>query len=692
MNAKLPAPKRLSALLALTTIFALAITVGTLSWVAVRLASDFNAQARQDAFQRVEHGVESIVARLKANSIDYSNWTEHYHALQRQDIAWLDENVGAGVDGDGVAQLIILGGSPLDDPLHWLAADIRPPPAADFAQTFAFAQSLVADDDPATNDFPITAFRWIGDELWLLSVDIVMPHTSVPDAVLPSSHLVFGIAVPHQLSRHMADTLLLSDVRVQSVPDEARASYNLNVAGDNPAWIVWSLPDPGTRAIISAIPPIALALGLLLAVLGGGVFAVRRLATDLEGALVTAEAASKAKSEFLTNMSHEIRTPLNGVMGMADLLVDTRLDAAQQEMLETIRQSGKNLLSLINDILDLARVEAGKMKLVSRPFRLADVIEHAEALHRPIAQAKSVTLRTTYGAGYADYRLGDETRVLQILHNVLGNAVKFTETGHITLNVDAEDPGHVVFRITDTGIGMTEEQISRFFLAFEQAEAGTTRRFGGTGLGMSIVRYLVDAMQGDVTVASRLGLGTEIIIQLAVPLMFGGTARQPPEISPEDGDSILPGHLKSCHLLVAEDNATNRKILSLMLTKLGVQAVFAQNGAEAYQLWQNTDFDLILMDISMPVMDGFAALQNMQRYSATTGRPAPRAIAATANVMKEQMESYAKAGFIDVLPKPIQRVTLEKALLRQIKSVNTPTVATAGNHNADEDRRYCIPE
>lgn len=675
------APKRLSALLTLMTICATVIFLGTLVWVATSLAREFNTHARHDATQRVELGIETMAERLMASSLDYSEWNEHYFALQRQDTEWLDENVGSGVHESGVAQLIVLGGGPLDEVHGWTTSQYAHLSTTEFAETLDFAQNLVAEHEAAQDDLPVIEFRWLGDELWLLSMDHVVPHSEAIELVLPTSQQIFGVPVAEQLSRLLGDTLLLSDVRLQSSAGEAGASRALPVAEGAPVWIVWNLPDPGTRAIVSAVTPAAVALVLLLLVLGGGIYAVRRLASDLESTLLVAEGASKAKSEFLANMSHEIRTPLNGILGMAELMADTRLGDIQREMLETIRQSGDNLLSLINDILDLVRVEAGKMSLESRPFQLDDVLERVEALHGALARAKGVVLEVRRGAGTDGHRLGDETRVLQILHNVVGNAVKFTDSGRITLEAEANEADHIVLRVTDTGIGMCDEQMSRFFVAFEQADPGIARRFGGTGLGMSIVRHLVETMDGNITVSSNLDEGTEVTIQLAISSVPPDETLQTPRPDMKSAAPLSAASLNGCRLLVAEDNATNRRILALMLDKLGVEAVFAENGAEACKLWLDGQFDLILMDISMPIMDGFGALQTMQRHSVQSGHPAPRAIAATANVMKDQVDRYSAAGFVDVLAKPLKREALEKALLRHHQTTAQPTSLSAGSED-----------
>jgi signal transduction histidine kinase len=250
----------------------------------------------------------------------------------------------------------------------------------------------------------------------------------------------------------------------------------------------------------------------------GGRVGLRVDVTEITHAREAAEAASRAKSEFLANMSHEIRTPLNGVLGMADLLAETDLDDRQRSMLTVIRTSGWSLLTLLNDILDLSRVEAGKMVLEKRSFDLQSATDRLDSLHGPTAQAKGISFEIFHSSNAAYHRIGDETRIVQVLHNLVGNAIKFTESGSVRLKVRANQPDRLVFEVSDTGIGMTSEQVARIFDTFEQADASTARRFGGSGLGMTIVRRLVDLMDGEITVDSQPGQGTRIGIMVRVPV------------------------------------------------------------------------------------------------------------------------------------------------------------------------------
>lgn len=404
----------------------------------------------------------------------------------------------------------------------------------------------------------------------------------------------------------------------------------------------------------------------------GGRVGLRVDITDLISARTAAEAASRAKSEFLANMSHEIRTPLNGVLGMADILSETTLDDTQRTMLSTIRDSGWSLLALLNDILDLARIESGKLGLEQSPFDLQALLNRIEALHGENARAKGIefTIRTIPGGCH--HRIGDETRVMQILHNLLGNAVKFTEQGTVCLEIDATDPQMLRFAVTDTGIGMSCDQVNRVFNAFEQAEAGTTRRFGGSGLGMAIVRKLLDLMDGDIRIKSAVGQGTRLDVHLVLP--SSDTLAQ---IDLSDRDAPAPDcpdldRIKGKRVLVADDNVTNRKIMAVMLDRLGVQAEFAEDGMEACNLWRSKQFDVMLLDISMPVMDGIEALRVMRAEAKSTGRALPVAVAATANVMTDQVVQYLQEGFAATLPKPVRRQHLEDVLLSALGADSPP--------------------
>ena len=394
----------------------------------------------------------------------------------------------------------------------------------------------------------------------------------------------------------------------------------------------------------------------------GGWVGLRVDVTELHDARIRAEAANRAKSEFLANMSHEIRTPLNGLLGMADLLAETPLGEKQTQMLKTIQSSGWSLLALLNDIVDLARVEAGKLELERRPFDLSKLIKELDCLHGATTRVKGIEFEIIGGQDTPSLRLGDATRIMQILQNVIGNAVKFTEAGSVTLEVNSSDNDHLVFCISDTGIGISEEQLSRVLRPFEQADAGTVRRFGGAGLGLTIVHKLVALMGGVIRMDSVEGIGTTVEIRLLAPKFAPSIASGGVYAATTTGPAKRAESLHGQRILVADDNATNRMILLAMLKKLEVEARFANDGAEACKLWRAEHFDLILLDISMPVMDGLETLRVMTAEAASSGRSPPRAIAATANVMTDQIAHYRRCGFIDTLPKPFRQHQLIEVL------------------------------
>jgi PAS domain S-box-containing protein len=390
-------------------------------------------------------------------------------------------------------------------------------------------------------------------------------------------------------------------------------------------------------------------------------------AERIEEARKKAEEVSHAKSIFLANMSHEIRTPLNGVLGMAEVLQSRVSTPEKKRMVATIQQSGETLLTLLNSILDMSKIEAGKLTLDNVPIQLTKLIFGIESLHRVKAEEKGLHFEVFGTGGRDPARLGDPHRLTQILNNLLSNAIKFCDSGEVRMLVSARPGRPVVIEVSDTGIGMTEEQIARVFNSFEQAEASTAQRFGGTGLGLAIVRQLVLLMMGTIEIESRIGVGTTVRVSLPLPEVEDAVPDAPPAAL--DHDTQI---LKGCRVLIADDNPTNLLVLNEMLTPTGLSIVGATNGVEAVTAWQTAQeesrpFDFLMLDIRMPVKDGVSALKDIRDMEAKLNLPEVAAIAVTANAMPQQVAEYLLVGFGSHLAKPFSRADLLRAVTSLVK-------------------------
>ena len=383
------------------------------------------------------------------------------------------------------------------------------------------------------------------------------------------------------------------------------------------------------------------------------------LVSALTEAKEIAEGASKAKSEFLANMSHEIRTPLNGVLGMVQALRHDRLSELQRERVRLIGESGQVLLTILNDILDLSKIEAGKLTFEDLPFELGPLVMDVQEMFSPIAAGKGLDFSVEVDAlAQGTYR-GDPVRVRQILINLISNAVKFTTIGSIGVRVDGSTDGGIRVAVTDTGVGIAPDQIERLFEKFEQADASITRQFGGTGLGLSISREFSRAMGGDIRAHSEVGRGSSFVLELPLKRVRDGHGQvvEAPAAAP-----AAPRDERPLRILAAEDNAMNQIVLKTLLGQIGFEPVIVGNGTEAVAAWERDDWDVILMDVQMPVMDGVAASREIRRREAETGRSRTPIIAVTANAMTHQAESYFAAGMHGLVAKPIEIAQLFVAI------------------------------
>jgi signal transduction histidine kinase/CheY-like chemotaxis protein len=386
---------------------------------------------------------------------------------------------------------------------------------------------------------------------------------------------------------------------------------------------------------------------------------LRATMVELVQARDEANEANVLKSQFLANMSHEIRTPLNGVLAMAQVMEMDSLGEAQRERLTVIRQSGEMLLAVLNDVLDLSKIEAGKLELVERDFDIATLADGLRQSFGVVAADKKLGFEVSVSALASGAWKGDSDRLRQILSNLVANAIKFTAEGSVTVAFETTPSDGLRAIIRDSGIGITPEQMPKLFEKFTQADASTTRKFGGTGLGLAICRELAGMMGGLIWAESIQGEGSTFTVEL--PLERGviaapepaPAARQAPAHEPED---------RRLRLLAAEDNATNRTVLQSVLAPLDLDLTLAEDGAAAVEAWRTGAFDLILMDIQMPVMDGIEATRIIRAEERRDGRRRIPILALTANALVHQVEEYMAIGMDGHVPKPIEVARLYAAI------------------------------
>lgn len=415
-----------------------------------------------------------------------------------------------------------------------------------------------------------------------------------------------------------------------------------------------------------------LASTTIIAQLNARLSSAHRHEQELRHRVEIAQYSDRAKSEFLANMSHEMRTPLNGILGVADLLMDTDLDVRQRDYVATTRTSAACLLELVNNVLDLSKIEEGKLVLERVPYAVRTVVGDVGSVLRSTTMQRSVAVVVEVANDVPETLIGDPTRLKQVLLNLGGNAVKFTERGSVEIavrraTVDVADAGGdgevLIVRVRDTGVGIPADKLDVIFEKFTQADASTTRRFGGSGLGLAITRELVQAMNGRITVTSTVGVGSEFEVRL--PLEAAPSLPAPSPLPSSSTVAIPPG----LRVLLVEDNAVNRMVMEATLARLECSVVAAEDGVAAVECVAREEFDVVLMDCQMPVMDGYEATRRI-RASGLPSRNV-RIVALTANALEGDRERCLAAGMDDYLSKPVMRGALLEALERAVTERKT---------------------
>jgi signal transduction histidine kinase/ActR/RegA family two-component response regulator len=691
----MPAGRRaVRSLLILGAIVVTIVILGGCALLAFAAVAVDRLQAREEHVV-VEQTLERSLDRLDSDVAAAAVWDQAFETIRPGvDLAWMDGEMGsyyANNRGDDLSVVLDSGNRPF---YAWVEQARATPQSQ--AKMVAAAAPLIAEvrrqeiaaarlpkpTDPNIATVAETAHGVVrvDGRIYLVALSTITPEKAArPRGESPAMIVICAQLADRHLLPALASEMRIREPRLLADrPADGVAAALRGADGKTLSWLAWSPKQPGLDAVRQAAPLVL--PGVLLLLVAGLALAlrIRQVLRELDAseagqkaALVEvveardrAQGANLAKSQFLANMSHEIRTPLNGVLGMAQVMEQSGLGSPHREHLKIIRDSGETLLAILNDVLDLSKIESGRFELDDHVFDLAQTVAAACRPFALLAHQKDVQFVTEIAPDAHGAWCGDSVRLRQVLSNLASNAVKFTPEGRIRLSVEATAEG-LTFTLTDTGIGIAPEHIASLFEKFVQADSSTTRRFGGTGLGLAISRELVERMGGTLRMDSAPGKGSTFVFRL--PFARADAADY---LDPEPGE----GDIRSLRILAAEDNATNQFILRALLEPAGVDLHTVANGREAVDAFHADDFDLILMDVQMPVMNGIEATRAI-RERETEHRLSPTPILAlSANVMSHQVAEYTLAGMDGVVAKPVDAGKLIEAIAA---AMERGTVGTA---------------
>jgi signal transduction histidine kinase/ActR/RegA family two-component response regulator len=630
----------------------------------------------------IQSELDRRLARMVSDLTSATIWDQAYEALRPGgDLKWADAEVGSYLAYNrGDDWTLALDGH--DRPFFAWVGEARADAAAQqglapvVAPLVRRIRAIEASRAPriqAGASFAIRAATASGVVLvdgvpYLAAASTVSPETGSPLQLREPAVLVISA---QRVDHDMLDSvgrLGIRGARVRpGLPSPGLALTLHDLDGRPAGQISWSPAQPGVEVLRDAAP--ALIMGFLVVaglagLLGWQIVRVARgidaheaahdrALADLQDARDRAESANIAKSQFLANMSHEIRTPLNGVLGMAQVMARSDLAPDDREKLQVIRASGETLLGLLNDLLDLSKIEAGRMEVDEHPFDLAEVVEAATRPFATLAAQKDVRFLIEVEAEARGVWRGDGGKLRQVLANLASNAVKFTSAGEIRVAVRRLANG-VACTVADSGAGIAPDRLQQLFQRFSQVDPTATRRFGGTGLGLAICRELAELMGGTIAVTSVEGRGSAFTVEL--PLVWLDAAATRPG-APEAHPDLPP-----VRVLAAEDNKTNQLLLTAMLEPMGVSVRLTGDGAEAVAAFRAEAFDLVLMDVQMPVMNGVDATRAIRAFEGEAERRPTPILALSANVMRHQIEEYLAAGMNGFIAKPIEMAALVSAI------------------------------